>query len=130
MTKLLPIVAILALAACSTTPSPPCRYDSRRFGQRTERFVNGVADLPNYVADHVSDRMWRMGNTASIEANRFVDNAQQTAHNFTGGLASLLGDEAARTSNIKGWFDRRIQEEQDNAHCFFHRAWYHLQILE
>src|SRR5262245_54455498 len=129
MTKLL-TVALLALAGCSSTPATPCRLDSRRAGERISRFAHDVANLPSYLADHVSYRTWRMGTTVSLLAQQTGRDAEATAHNFGPGLGNLLSEEAGRVQNINSWIDRRAQEEQQNAHCFFERAWFHLQLLE
>src|SRR5262245_39269044 len=108
MTKIL-AVALLALAGCSSTHPAPCRFDSRRAGERMSRFAHDVANLPSYLADHVSDRMWRMGTTMSLLGQQTGRDAEATAHNFGPGLGSLLSEEAGRVQNINSWLDRRAQ---------------------
>src|SRR5262245_29678950 len=110
MNKVL-VIALISLAACSSTNVAPCRYDSSRVGERTSRFVNGVANFPSYLADHVANRSWRMGASASLLAQQTAQDANATAHNFTTGLWSLTQEEAARVQNINGWLDRRAEEE-------------------
>ena len=129
MALIAPSMAIALLAGCACeTVHCGVDPDEPRFGDGTRHFLRQVGQIPEWVAEDVELRGERLGEYGST----FWEGRLREART-TGALIADTGPAIARDFDYHGgmlvdWFDRQGDRLNEDACCFFPRAWHRIKL--